>query len=69
MQYPADGQSTELFYYALSALILLAGYLLPTIVAFGRGHTRKGAILFLNVIIGWTGFGWLYLMLTAMGFI
>ena len=69
MQQSNDGQTTELFYYALSALILLAGYLLPTIVAFGRGHHRKGAILFLNIIIGWTGFGWLYLMLTALGFI
>lgn len=59
----------DLTSYAIAALILFIGYFLPTIIALMRGHYRKGAIFFLNIIIGWTGFGWLYLMLTALDFI
>lgn len=39
-------------------LLGVAGYLIPSAVAFGRGHVNAGAILALNLLLGWTGLGW-----------
>lgn len=47
----------------LSILALL--YFLPTIVAVNRGH-RVGGVLVLNVLFGWTGIGWMALLLWAL---
>ena len=44
-------------------------YLLPTIIAVFAGHERKGMIFFLNLCLGWTGLGWLFLVIYAAGFI
>jgi hypothetical protein len=46
----------------LSVLTLL--YFLPTIIAANRGHNITG-ILLLNLFFGWTGIGWLAMMLWA----
>jgi hypothetical protein len=40
-------------------------YFLPTIIASHRGH-RVGGIAVLNFFIGWTGIGWLALMVWAI---
>jgi Superinfection immunity protein len=40
-------------------------YFLPTLIAAHRGHSVTG-ILLLNVFLGWTGIGWLALMLWAL---
>jgi hypothetical protein len=48
---------------AFSVLTLL--YFLPTIVAANRGHGVTG-ILLLNLLFGWTGIGWIVLMLWAL---
>jgi len=34
-------------------------YFLPSIIAFKRGHPNAGAILVLNIFLGWTGLGWI----------
>jgi hypothetical protein len=41
-------------------LVLVLGffYFLPAIVAFSRGHKNSGAILILNLLLGWTMLGW-----------
>jgi hypothetical protein len=40
-------------------LSLLVGvYLIPTIVAHGRKHNQRNAITALNILLGWTGLGW-----------
>lgn len=39
------------------AVVLL--YFLPAIVAQQRGHHNTGAILLLNVLLGWTVLGWI----------
>ena len=39
-------------------LALLVFYFLPAIVAFGRNHHDKVAILVLNLLLGWTLLGW-----------
>jgi hypothetical protein len=38
--------------------VLGALYMLPTLVAFGRGARNAVAIAVLNVLLGWTGLGW-----------
>lgn len=47
----------------LAVLTLL--YFLPTIVAANRGHGVAG-VLVLNVLFGWTGIGWIALLLWAL---
>ena len=47
----------------LAILALL--YFLPTIVAANRGHGVTGVLL-LNIFLGWTGVGWIVLMLWAL---
>ena len=48
----------------LALLIALVGivYMAPTIVAFGRSHSKRGNILALNLFFGWTVIGWLGLL-------
>ncbi len=38
--------------------ILLSLYLLPALVAYMRGHHDRLAILFLDLLLGWTVIGW-----------
>lgn len=39
-------------------------YFLPTVVAHNRGHELAGVLL-LNLFFGWTGIGWVALLLWA----
>jgi hypothetical protein len=47
----------------LAVLALL--YFLPTIIASNRGHEVLGVLL-LNFFFGWTGIGWLALLLWSL---
>lgn len=38
---------------------MIIGYLLPGIIASGRGHLNAGAIWVLTIVLGWTGLGWI----------
>lgn len=49
----------------LTLLLLLAIYFLPTIITAHRGFHALGFGL-LNLFFGWTGFGWLALLLWAL---
>jgi hypothetical protein len=49
----------------ISLAILAALYFLPTIVASHRGHNVAGVLL-INLFFGWTGIGWIVLMLWAV---
>ena len=40
-------------------------YFLPTIIASNRGH-YVGGIFLLNFFLGWTGIGWIILLLWAL---
>ena len=42
----------------ISLAILLALYLIPSLVARGRGHHNQLAVFILNVLFGWTVLGW-----------
>jgi hypothetical protein len=49
-----------IFLFVLGAL-----YFLPTIVASNRGHEIAGVLL-VNFFFGWTGIGWIALLLWAL---
>lgn len=38
--------------------LIFAGYFLPSLIAFLRQHKNKLAIFLLNLLLGWTVFGW-----------
>lgn len=40
-------------------IVMIAGYFIPTVIAFARGHHQKVAILVLNLFLGWSGLGWI----------
>lgn len=42
----------------LLVVLILAGYFLPSFIAMLRNHKNKLAILLLNILLGWTVFGW-----------
>lgn len=43
----------------IAALIVLALYLLPMVIATHRDHHQKSAITALNVLLGWSVIGWI----------
>jgi len=50
-------------------LLLLVGaafYLMPSIIAFARGHNNKAAIAALNILLGWSVIGWVASLVWAM---
>lgn len=49
----------------ITLFLMFALYFLPSIVASHRGHA-VGGILILNVLFGWTGIGWVALLLYAL---
>ncbi len=54
--------------FLLLAVLFVAGtllYLLPTIVATKRRHKNQGAILVLNLALGWTFLGWVAALVWA----
>lgn len=58
MDNPDTGQAT--------LIVVGAIYFTPTIIAFMRGHLSKGAILALNLLLGWTGIAWLVALLWSL---
>lgn len=45
---------------------LLALYLLPTLIASGRGLYQRTAIAMLNIFLGWTFIGWVAALIWAL---
>ena len=47
--------------YAIIAFVLLSFvlvFMLPSYIAFGKGHQYRWIILFINVVFGFTLIGW-----------
>jgi hypothetical protein len=45
---------------------LLVFYLVPFLVAAARGHDAAGLILVANLLLGWTGIGWIAVLVFAL---
>ena len=41
-------------------------YFLPAIIAFARSKRDSGAILVLNLLLGWTAIGWIIALVWAL---
>ena len=50
----------------LAFAIGLVVYFLPTIIAFKRGKRNRGAILALNLFLGWSLLGWVVSLVWAL---
>ncbi len=59
-------QPVEVFFWVIIVIGGIGAYLLPTILAVWLDHERAGLITFLNVALGWTGVGWLALLLWSI---
>lgn len=46
-------------------LIVIGLYFLPMIVAIRRQHHQKGAIIVINLLLGWTFIGWVVALAMA----
>lgn len=46
--------------------LLAVGYFVPTVVATLRKHRQAGAIIAVNVLLGWTFIGWVVALVWAM---
>jgi len=55
----------ELF-IVLLVLFLFVLYLLPTLIAFSRGHRNRWVIFIVNIVFGATILGWLIALVWAM---
>ncbi len=54
----------EIFYlFGFFGLLVL--YFVPSVVASRRNHPNLGTISLLNIFTGWTGIGWLVVMVWA----
>ncbi|MGR6467931.1 superinfection immunity protein [Rhizobium sp. PAMB 3182] len=54
-----DGGEGGLVLLALIVIAIWAAYMIPTIVAFRRGHPNRWLIGVINICFGATGIGWL----------
>lgn len=43
----------------LSVVLIAVLYFLPTLIAFIRHHKNSLAVFLLNLLLGWTGLGWI----------
>jgi hypothetical protein len=44
--------------FLILLMVVIAVYLLPSVVAFKKKHINATAILVLNIFLGWTFIGW-----------
>lgn len=54
-----------LFWVILILLVILL-YLIPTFIAFNRGHRNRWVIMIINVVFGGTVLGWLIALVWAL---
>ncbi|AJB43753.1 immunity to superinfection [Escherichia phage Bp4] len=50
----------------LVMLFILAVYLIPTIIAFARGHASKWGIGVLNIVLGWSLVFWVVALIWSL---
>ena len=48
--------------------LLWVVYFIPAAVAFLRAHRSKVAILTLNILLGWTGIGWIVALVWSLAY-
>lgn len=51
----------------LAIAIMVVAYLGPSLIAYNRKHPAKGSIIAINILLGWTGIGWLVSFIWSLG--
>jgi hypothetical protein len=46
-------------------MLILIIYMLPTLIAFSREHSRRVGVAVFNIFLGWTLIGWIAVFLWA----
>ena len=54
--------SFGLFFMIIGGLL----HFIPSVIAFLRDHQSKWAILALNVLLGWSGIGWIAALIWSL---
>ena len=57
----------HLLFMLIFAVVGLAVYFVPTIVALARRHEQTGLVILVNVLVGWSGIGWILTLLWPAG--
>jgi len=47
--------------------LIMVVFLLPSIIAWYRGHLQQNKILWANLFLGWTVIGWIVIFAWALG--
>lgn len=55
----------EIIMLASSFIFMALGYFAPFVMALANQHKNAGDIFWLNLLIGWTVFGWILLIMEA----
>jgi CHASE2 domain-containing sensor protein len=58
------GNTNPLWAILFSVIIILINFI-PSFIAFSRKHPRRMPILIFNIMFGWTGIGWILLLVWA----
>lgn len=45
---------------------VIAIYILPTLVAMVAGNSKKGKVILVNLLLGWTVIGWVVSLIMAL---
>lgn len=59
------GETVNTIRDLLITTLVLFAYMLPTVVASSRHHRNASAIGVLNILLGWTGIGWIAALVWA----
>lgn len=57
---------TETSYSWVTVTIVAVCYLLPSVIALLRRHHSKGAIVAVNILLGWSVVGWLWAFIWSL---
>lgn len=60
------GEIWGLALFALFTAVAIAGYFLPTIIAGRRKHHNLGAIIAVNLLLGWLIIGWIVALVWSL---
>ena len=46
---------------------MIVVYVLPSLISLWRKHPSKGSIIAVNILLGWTGIGWIWAFIWSLG--
>ena len=57
--------SISIVHWMVLLAITFPIYIAPSLVALGRKHEQLAMVVVINVLLGWTGLGWLIALIWA----